>query len=103
MSNGFSITFAVTYPVFPSDVAHTSDGYIRHLERLEIGLGFVVPDLDLTVAGVEVMSTCLKINCNRDILETTDDMRLRRVEVHRLDTIRTCQELPLYRSRGQES
>lgn len=41
----------VTDPVLSGDIPDTSDWYIRDLERLQVRLCLVVPDLDLSIAA----------------------------------------------------
>jgi hypothetical protein len=41
-----------TYPVLSCDITNTTNRYVRHFKGLEIRLGLVIPDLDLTVTEI---------------------------------------------------
>jgi hypothetical protein len=38
-----------TYPVLPGDITDTSNRYVRNFKCLQVGLGLIVPDLDLSI------------------------------------------------------
>lgn len=87
----------MTYPILARDVLDAPNRNVGDLEGLEVGLGLVVPDLDLTIAGR--VSGASQRRCRargRDALETADDVGLGWVEVHRLDPVGPGKELPLH-------
>jgi hypothetical protein len=55
-----------THPVLSGDISDTSHGDISDLEGLEVGLGFIVPNLDLSIAVRSVISTTTCLTAHHD-------------------------------------